>query len=180
MGTLEAQLVRSFSVATQPEGCVADDANGTLFVGEEAVGVWAFGAEPNDPANAPELIARTGLENGEGRIHADVEGLAIYAPPGEGPDAGYLVASSQGNFTYVVYDRVAPHAYRGTFQVVDGPTADGSQETDGLDVTAVPLPGYPQGLFVAQDGFNKTLDGAEEPQNFTFASWADIAEALGL
>ena len=180
MGTLDAQLVRSFSVATQPEGCVADDANGILYVGEEAVGVWKFGAEPNDPADNPELIARVGLETGEGRIHADVEGLAIYAPPGAGPDAGYLVASSQGNFTYVVYDRAAPHAYRGTFQVVDGPAADGSQETDGLDVTAIPLPGYPQGLFVAQDGFNTTLDGTAEDQNFTYASWADIAAALGL
>jgi 3-phytase len=116
-------------------------------------------------------------------LSADVEGLAIYAPPGASSDQGYLIASSQGNFTYVVYDRAAPHAYRGTFQIVDNTDLkiDGVQETDGLDVVAAPLgPDYPVGMLVVQDGYNKNPDGSDANQNFKYVSWADIAAALGL
>ena len=36
---------------------MADDENGQLFVGEEARGIWKFGAEPGDSTDG-ELIAR--------------------------------------------------------------------------------------------------------------------------
>ena len=32
-----------------------------------------------------------------GHLASNVEGLSTYAPPGGGPDDGFLVASSQGN-----------------------------------------------------------------------------------
>ena len=187
-GRLRGELVRRIHTETQPEGCVADDATGTLYIGEEGVGIWRLGAAPEDPADAKELIAtvRPGDEaespdpGSPHRLTADVEGLAIYAPPDGGPEDGYLIASSQGNWTYVVFDRAPPHAYRGTFRIADGATIDGTGETDGLDVVSTPVgPEYPRGLLVVQDGYNTDAD-ENRHQNFKYVSWADVADALGL
>ena len=177
-GRLRSRLVRQLRVDSEQEGCVADDANGLLFVAEENVGIWRFGAEPGT-GTAGTLIARTGVEEGAGRLQADVEGLALYAPPHGGPDDGFLVASSQGNNTYVVYDRAAPHAYRGTFQV----TLDGGAvaNTDGIDLVATPLgPQYPAGLLVVQDGFISKPGRPKQNQNFKLVSWDAVASALAL
>lgn len=184
LGQLRATIQRTWPVGSQTEGCVADDANGWVFIGEEATGIWRYGAEPKDSFNERLSVDTTGLgEDDGGRLSADVEGLTLYIPEGADNAAGYLIASSQGNFSYVVYDRAPPHAYRGTFNIVDNAVADvdGSQETDGLDVVSANLgPDYPAGLLVTQDGFNKTPDGSDENQNFKYTSWADVAEALGL
>ncbi|MDZ4371153.1 MAG: phytase, partial [Phenylobacterium sp.] len=37
---------RRFAVPTQPEGCVADDARGRLYLGEEGAGIWQFDLGP--------------------------------------------------------------------------------------------------------------------------------------
>lgn len=179
-GGLTGVAVRSWTLASQPEGCVADDANGWLFIGEEETGIWRFGAEPDAPTDRPLSVDTVGLgEPGGGRLAADVEGLALYAPPGGGASDGYLVASSQGNHTYVVYDRAPPHAYRGTFRIADNGPVDGAEETDGIDLVAAPVgPDYPGGLLVAQDGYNYDAGGARINQNFKLVSWADVALIL--
>jgi 3-phytase len=51
---------------------------------------------------------------------------------------------------------------------------DGVSETDGLAVTQRPLPGYPRGILVVQDGRNRA---PAEPQNFKIVDWRAI-EAL--
>ena len=177
-GRVRARLVRQLRVDSEQEGCVADDANGLLFVAEENVGIWRFNAEPGT-GTAGTLIARTGLEEGAGRIQADVEGLTLYVPPHGGPDDGFLVASSQGNNTYVVYDRAVPHAYRGTFQV----TFDGGAvaNTDGIDLVAAALgPDYPAGLLVVQDGLVRKPGKPRQNQNFKLVSWGAVADVLAL
>lgn len=188
-GKLRGERLRTIHTDTQPEGCVADDANGVLYIGEEGVGVWRLGAEPDDPADAKELIATVRPEeeaeapdpDSPNRLTADVEGLAMYAPPDAAPEAGYLIASSQGNWTYVVFDRSPPHAYRGTFRVADGNGIDGAGETDGIDVVAAPVGAdYPKGLLVVQDGYNVDPAGEKQNQNFKYVSWADVAHALAL
>src|SRR5437016_2083880 len=76
---------------------VADDELGFFCVAEEKAGIWRFGAEP-DAGETGQLVARVG-ENG---LTADDEGLTIYyAAQGR----GYLIASSQGNSTYTVFER---------------------------------------------------------------------------
>ncbi len=179
---LTGTRVRSWAVGSQTEGCVADDANGWLFIGEEGVGIWRYRAEPGLSTAERVAVDRVGLgEPGGGRLTAHVEGLSIYAPPDGGPDDGFLVASSQGNHAYVVYDRAPPHAYRGTFRVGDIGAVDGVEDTDGLDVVSAPLgPRYPMGLLVVQDGVNLAPDGAEANQNFKLVSWQDVLEALDL
>ena len=188
-GLLRGERVRRITVESQSEGCVVDDANGSLFIGEEAVGIWRLNADPQDGGEERTLVASTRPSaeaeaprlDSPHRITADVEGLAIYAPPDAGADAGYLLASSQGNWTYVVFDRAPPHAYRGTFQVVDGGGIDGAGETDGLEVASLPVGAdYPQGLVVVQDGYNVDASGGHAHQNFKYLSWADVAAELGL
>ena len=179
---LTGTRVRSWAVGSQTEGCVADDANGWLFIGEEEVGIWRYRAEPGLSTADRVAVDRVGVgEPGGGRLASNVEGLSIYAPPGGGPDDGFLVASSQGNHTYVVYDRAPPHAYRGTFRIGETGTVDGVEDTDGLDVVSAPLgPRYPLGLLVAQDGINLAPDGEEANQNFKLVSWRDVLDALDL
>src|SRR6266498_5771669 len=72
-GKINGTKVRTFTVSSLAEGCVADEELGFLYLGEEDLGIWKFGAEPDAGGNG-ELAARVG-ENG---LTADVEGLSIY------------------------------------------------------------------------------------------------------
>src|SRR5262245_9468147 len=169
-GGVDAQEVRTFDVGGQSEGCVADDENGWFFVSEEDVGIWRYGAEPGD-GDSRIPVDTVGPS---GHLTADVEGLSIYYAPG---GAGYLLASSQGSNTFVVYQRAAPHAYLLTFQVGTngGLGIDGVSETDGIDVTNRGLgSAFPGGLFVAQDD-NNTSPSLN--QNFKLVPWPAIANA---
>ncbi len=93
---------------------------------------------------------------------------------------GFLVVSSQGEHAYAVYERASPNRYLGKFAVADDAAAslDGTQETDGLDLSAVSLGApYEQGLLVVQDGYN-TLPAAN--QNFKLVPFGRVIEALRL
>jgi 3-phytase len=169
-----ATLLRSFKVATQPEGCVADDANARLFLGEETRGVWTTSADAAKP-DALAMVLPVGTH-----LSADVEGMAIYRKPGGARNTGYLIVSSQGDSSYVVLDAQAPYKVRGRFKVGFNLAAgiDGTSETDGLDVTSANLGGaYAQGMLVIQDGYKRLPDG---PQNFKYVAWGDVAKALKL
>ena len=167
-----ARLVRQFNVGSQTEGCVADDATGDLYIGEEDVGIWKYSAEPDGGENRLLVDSVDG-----GNLTADVEGLSIYYGPG---DAGYLIASSQGSDNYVVYDRAGDNSFIGLFHIVADEVLgiDGVSETDGLDVSSANLgAAFPYGVFVVQDGRNISPD---ERQNFKLVPWQRIAEAMGL
>jgi 3-phytase len=169
-GRVRATLVREFVVGSQTEGCVADDAAGMLYMGEEAVGVWLYLAEP-DGGDEREMIDHTGAD---GNLIADVEGLALY----NAADGGYLIVSSQGSSEFVVYERGGEHAYIGRFVVLETDTIDAVSGTDGIEVTNLALGGaFPEGAFIVQDDLNLNPDGN---QNFKFISWRLIADALGL
>src|SRR3954466_7495845 len=45
-GHLRAIRVRSFKVGSEAEGCVVDDQNKALYIDEENVGTWKYGADP--------------------------------------------------------------------------------------------------------------------------------------
>jgi 3-phytase len=168
-GTFDARHIRDLPMRTQGEGCVVDDEGGLVYAAEQSVGIWRFSADPEAEPDG-ELLDRTVEEGGE-HLVADIEGLAIYHDV-NGPR--YLLASSQGNNTFVVYE-LEPFAYAGRFAVTKG-EVDGAIETDGIEVTNVSL-GEPfdGGLFVAQDGQPET-----ETQNFKLVAWEAIAEELDL
>ncbi|MDF2384982.1 phytase [Nostoc ellipsosporum NOK] len=165
-GAIKADRVRTMRLATQSEGCVADDRTGTLFVGEEDVGVWRFGANPYDPIAGEKVIAVDGK-----RLVADVEGVAIAA---EGARGGWLVVSSQGDSAYGVW-RLRDLAYAGRFRIAAGKFG-ATSETDGIEVSTASFgPGLQGGLMLAQDG-----DNAPAAQNFKLVRWADVRKALVL
>ena len=154
---------RVLTVATQPEGCVVDHRNGTLYVGEEGRGLWRFAPG----AAAGELVAP--IDNRY--LVADLEGLAL-APAGA--DGGYLLASSQGDNAYAVF-RLPGLEPLGRFRIAAG-VFGSTEETDGIDLILGDFgPEYPAGLFVAQDGRNEPA-----AQNFKLVSWAEVKAALGL
>ncbi|MCD8523267.1 MAG: phytase [Saccharospirillaceae bacterium] len=156
--------VREFRVNSQPEGCAADDIKHQLFLGEENVAIWTIGAEADAGTTLTQLAAASDM------LVADIEGMDIYRNEKE----AYLVVSSQGNDSYVLYQAEAPYDYIGRFRV--GINAekgiDGASETDGLTVTSANLGAdYPQGMLVVQDGRNFL---PEENQNFKYVNWQDI------
>jgi 3-phytase len=161
-GRVDGRQVRAFAVGSQTEGCVADDQLGHFYIGEEAVGIWRYGAEPSDGDT------RTRVDSADKSDHlaSNIEVLAlVYGADG----AGYLVVSSQGNSTYAIYRR-GDNAYIGSFAIGDGNGIDAVSDTDGIDATAASLgPPFPQGVFVAQDGKN---DGGN--QNFKLVPWQTI------
>lgn len=171
-GKVRAEVVRSFAFNSQVEGCVADDAKGVLYVGEEDVALWKLGAEPT----ASERKTLVAAVKDNPALKDDLEGVGLVAQPG---GRGYLVVSSQGNNTYAVFDRGGRNRYRGSFAVASNAAAgiDAVSETDGLDVVYGALPGYPDGLFVTQDGYNVS---PAENQNFKLVSWGAVAERLKL
>jgi 3-phytase len=153
-GRVVGERVRSFGVESQTEGCVADAETGRLYLGEEARGIWRFGAEP-DGGDTGSLIAEV---SSSGPLVADVEGLAI-VPAADG--TGFLIASSQGDNSYAVFRLEGDNSYVGSFRIGNG-DIDGTSDTDGIDVVATPLgASFPSGVFVAQDG-----DNDEGTQNF--------------
>lgn len=166
-----ATLLRSVKLATQLEGCVFDEVNGTLVIGEEGHGLWSLAYADADavPVQIDSVAAGNGLA-------ADVEGVSIW----RGADGkGWIVASAQAADRYVVYERQAPHTPMGAFTLVanDAAGVDAVTHTDGLDVFSGALPGYPRGLLVVQDDANPLK---EQDQNFKLVSWADVEAALGL
>ena len=162
-GVPNATITREHKLTTQPEGCVVDDRTGRLYVGEENAAIWLY--DLNADSLSPQRFANVN----ERELVADVEGLAL-APKGE--NGGYLVASSQGDNAYVLYDLVTG-AYVNRFRLMDG-IVDGTSDTDGIEVMPGNFgPKYPDGLMVVQDG-----DNGDQTQNFKYISWRDVAGAV--
>jgi 3-phytase len=170
---VNARLVRSFEVGSQTEGCVVDDQSASLYIGEENVGIWKYSANPE----GNEIRTPVDTTGKNGHLMADVEGLTIY---NGGQNSGYLIASSQGNDTFTLYNRTGNNEYLGTFQIITNNTLniDGVSDTDGIDVVNVPLgTAFPYGVFVVQDGWNNK---PAENQNFKLVPWENIADAFEL
>ncbi|MET8682744.1 phytase [Streptomyces sp. NPDC004732] len=180
----------------QVEGMVVDPENGTLYAGQEDVGIWRLRA---DLTGKPELVDKVreygvpgvydeeteecapGADPGYGgkRITADVEGLTLVNEDG---GDGYLLASSQGDNTFAAYDReLSDHnEYEGGFRVTPaGGALDGSEECDGAAALNEPLgPKYPHGLLVVQDGHDVPGDGDRPSTNFKFVDLGKVTKAL--
>ncbi|MEH2176852.1 phytase [Nostoc sp.] len=184
-GKIGAELVREFTIPSpiaegrspQTEGMVVDQETGFLYIAQEDVGIWKFQTEPNGSTTG-RLIDRVRFEGGS-HLTDDAEGLTIYYGKN---GTGYLLASSQGDSTFVAYTREGNNEYVGNFAIGNNGSIDSVQESDGADVINVPLgPNFPFGLFVTQDGSNepaKTIDGENVSSNFKLVPWENIANAL--
>jgi myo-inositol-hexaphosphate 3-phosphohydrolase len=74
-GSIVATMVRSFDNGNTSEGMVADDHLARLYVSEEDVGIWRYGAEPGDGSTRVMMdsIVATG-----GHLVNNVKNTAIY------------------------------------------------------------------------------------------------------
>lgn len=183
--TIRFPLVDDELEESQVEGMVVDQETGTLYAGQEQYGIWrtsalATGATlcPGEGCTLVDAVAPNGTN-----LKRDVEGLTIYYA-GEGK--GYLLASSQGDNTFAVYDRQS-NAYLGSFRIGSrGNRIDSTEESDGADVVNVPVGrGFSRGLLVVQDGNNDPAllvddDGEIENvnSNFKFVRWDDVAKSF--
>ncbi|MGW0803932.1 phytase [Nonomuraea sp. NPDC002799] len=176
----------------QVEGMVVDAERGVLYAAQEDVGIWRLRA---DLTGRPALMDKVkeygrqdaydpateecvpGQDRGYGGEHlaADAEGLTIYRGDG---GRGYLLASSQGDDTFAVYDRDGG-AHLAQFRVGPGDRADGAEVSDGAMVTSASLGGaFPQGLLVVHDGADTPADSDRETTNFKLVDWRKVARIL--
>ena len=160
--------VRRFAIGSQSEGCVVDDAAGTLYVGEELKGLWRYGAS----ANAGDARALIQGVDATGRLVADVEGVALIRDAGK----TFILVSSQGDSAFAVWrvDGAEP-VYSGRFEVISHNGVDGVSGTDGLDARSGRVGPFPEGLVAIQDDQNEGMS-----QNFKLVDWREIRQALGL
>lgn len=164
-------LIRSFSAAGQVEGMVVDTENRLLYLGEEQGGVFAYALD--DSTTNRFRIPLSGEENPD--LAYDIEGLTIYT----NDESKYLLTSSQGNNRYAIYDINRAYLYLGAFEVGQGASIDGAEETDGIDVYSGAFSSaYPEGVFVCQDGYNKDEKGQSVSQNFKVIDWRTIKKAM--
>ncbi|MGJ3252244.1 MAG: phytase [Elainellaceae cyanobacterium] len=184
-GTVGAEVVRTLDLPvptgdpedSQSEGIVIDREFGVGYIAlEEEVGILKFNAEP-DAGDDLTLVAS--IE--EDFLQPDIEGLTIYYGAN---GSGYLLASSQGDSTYAVFDRQTTE-YIGSFAIGGTNGIDGVEESDGADIINVPLgDDFPFGLLVVQDGSNEPAVVFQDPEdgeiqnfnaNFKYIAWDDIA-----
>ena len=157
-------IVRTVRMKTQTEGCVVDPRSRQLFVGEEDVGIWRFAADATASTEGTLVVPVDGKT-----LVADVEGLALAAA---GESGGYLVASSQGDNAFVLFELPSLKLV-GRFRVAAGQFGS-VEETDGIDLALGDAGlSFPGGFFVAQDGHN-----APHAQNFKLVAWDDVIAAL--
>jgi len=171
-GAITATLVRRFGAFSQMgavageigeiEAVVVDDALGYVYYADERFGIRKYHADPDHPEAAKELAVL-----GRNDYQGDREGLAIYSQPDGG---GYLVSSDQmpGATRVMIYSRSGspkgPHD-----QPLLAAIPTDADSTDGLDVTATPLPGFPTGLLAMMNS---------APRNFLLYQWNEIAARL--
>ena len=166
-GTVDAERVRGFDVGSQIEACVADDELGSLYIGEERVGIWKYAADPT-VGNARTAVDSTGPN---GFLAPDVEGLTIFFGDA---GTGYLIASAQGRDAFNVYRREGLNEYLATFTIEEGNGIDRVTHSDGVDVLNADLgPAFPRGVLVTQD---QTNEGGR--QNFKLVPWPAIEAVI--
>ncbi len=163
-GLLSSTTVRTFSVGSEAEGCVADDETGALYISQEDVALWRYGAEPGDGSAREAVDTVTGSG---GHLAPDIEGLTLVH---NGDGHGYLFASAQngtgGALSYFgVYRLEEGNEFVKTFRIVNGTTSDDCDHTDGVAAVFANLgDAFPEGMFVCQDN-NNDAPGASGNQD---------------
>ncbi len=163
----EGEIVGGQLLRTIPSGkgsgyCDVDPVEAALYVAEEEVGIWRFGAEPeSDTTREPvTLVAPWGA------LSDEVKGIGIYRVD---PETAYLVAADIGAERLAVFDP----ATSGLLGAVVIPEL---VEAEGVAVTVLPLGGdYPGGLVAVADE-----DESAGGTDIKLIGWQAFAGALGL
>jgi 3-phytase len=142
-GMLRGLFVRAFghwSGRKEIEALAVDDELGYVYASDETYGVRKYHADPLAEDAEDELATFATTD-----IARDHEGLSIYRRP---DGTGYILLSDQQANLFRIYPREGlpgrPHEHP-----LVGTVRLSTQDSDGSDLTAVELPGFPGGLFVA-------------------------------
>ena len=100
-------FVRAMNVGGELSGCAMDDETNTLYVAEQNVGVWVYGADPENVKDRALLDVVEPLGHLEEIENLDV----VYQAHGKGA----IVIADEGQ-GFVLYDRVS-HKFLGKFDV---------------------------------------------------------------
>jgi 3-phytase len=141
--------------ANETEGMVTDLERGLLYAGNEQQGIYVYKADEGETTDTVRFIPVK-----ESVLAADVEGLTIYyAKDGK----GYLIASSQGQNYFSVFEREGDNDFVRRFSI------RGVERTDGIDVLNVPLNStFSSGIFACHND-------KVEPHAVHLVKWEDIA-----
>ncbi|MGO0577926.1 phytase [Ornithinimicrobium panacihumi] len=188
-------------VGPQFEGVAVDRQTGTLFAAQEDVGLWSIKVTPKGfrgKTNLIDTVRDFGIHDaydeeteecspvdpeavgfGGNLLEADAEGVDIYYGRGA---TGYVVVSSQGESTFAVYQRQGNHEPVGSFRVRGVAGVDDIHGSDGLAIASRPVGDYTRGLLVTHDEpeSGPGVDEEQDPTNFSYVDWGQVADALGL
>jgi 3-phytase len=156
-GKVGGKLVRKFgnySGKNEIESIAVDSKLGYVYYSDEGIGIRKYFVHPDSTAMELALFGSSGFSDNH-------EGISIY----ELRDGkGYILVSDQQANKFHIFPREGTNDsihHHPCIKTILSSTV----ESDGNDVTSVPLPGFPYGLFVAMSN-NKT---------FQFYRWEDIA-----
>lgn len=164
-GGVQVTPARTFDVGDSVVGLAVDDTLRTLYVVEQGVGIWQYGAEP-DAGDARTLV--DGVTGGG--LSQPLGGVALYTASG---GRGYLLAVSGGEDSVRIYEREpSAHVFRGSFTVVEDGGIDAVNRPRHVVVThRAQGTRFPLGLVAVHDSAN--TPGANE--NFKLVPWQVIA-----
>ncbi|MDG1850610.1 MAG: phytase [Gammaproteobacteria bacterium] len=141
--TLRGVFTRAFgtwSGIKEIEAIAVDNELGYIYYSDENTGIRKYLADPMADDADDELALF-----GTGNFTDDREGISIYK---RNDGTGYLLVSDQQANRFNIYPREGEagkaHAHRLLKSILLA-----TEESDGSDITAVTLPGFPGGLFVA-------------------------------
>lgn len=163
-GVVRGVLARRFgtwSGGKEIESIAVDQELGHVYYSDEDFGVRKYLADPAAD-DAEDELAHFGTTG----FAEDREGISIF-PAAAG--AGYVLVSNQGADTFRIFRREGTSAERHEHPLVASVRVS-TLESDGSDITAAALPGFPGGLFVAMS----------TDKTFHFYAWDDLAAAAGL
>jgi 3-phytase len=163
-GTLRGVFTRAFgkwSGKKEIEAIAVDNELGHVYYSDERFGVRKYHADPlaEDAEDELAQLGTTGFAN-------DHEGISVYK---FNDGRGYVLVSNQQADTFRIFAREGTAANPHDHPLVASVRLS-TLDSDGSDVTHVPLPGFPGGLFVAMS----------TDRTFHFYAWDDIAAAAGL
>lgn len=164
-GTATTQ-VRTFDVGGPVVGLAVDDAQRRLYVVEQNVGIWQYGAEPGDTDIRTSVDA---VSSSGGGLVQPLGGVALYTASGV---RGYLLAVSGGENAVRIYERQPDaHVFRGSFIVVADGGIDAVEGLRHVVVTNRALGSlFPLGLVAVHDSANTAAN-----ENFKLVPWQVIA-----
>lgn len=152
----EVRQFGKYSGLREIEAIAVDEKLGYVYYSDEGAGIRKYHADPDNLQAGKELafFARKGFTS-------DHEGISIYHKT---DTTGYIIVSDQEANQFWIFPREGtaedPHKHY-PLKIIKAATIF----SDGNEVTNIPLPGFPKGLFVAMS----------EGRIFHYYSWEDIA-----